>query len=128
MILKKPLIYAWVADLFFTSRIESIVRRLDFDMALLENAPAPGSPTIVETVLAVQPAMIIVDMNHTAIPWQSWVRALKEDPRTQRIPVIAFGSHKDIDAMKAAKQAGADQVLARSRFTSDIAGIIQTAL
>lgn len=38
--------------------------------------------------------------------------------------VVAFGSHVDDDALAAARAAGADAVMARSRFFADPAGAV----
>jgi len=40
------------------------------------------------------------------------------------IPVIAFGSHVAIDQLQAARQAGADEVMARSQFTANLAYLL----
>jgi hypothetical protein len=39
--------------------------------------------------------------------------------------VVAFGRHDDADALKAARVAGADRVLARSKFFADVAGSLK---
>ena len=39
--------------------------------------------------------------------------------------VVAFGRHDDADALRAARDAGADRVLARSRFFADVAASLE---
>jgi hypothetical protein len=39
--------------------------------------------------------------------------------------VVAFGRHDDADALKAARVAGADRVLARSKFFADVVGSLE---
>lgn len=118
-----PHILALVSDLFFIPRIQSVARHLDYTIHFVEQ---PISKEEFDTLLAEQPpALLIVDTNNQLAPWAAWVTALKAADGTHNIPVLAFGSHKDVDTMKKAKQAGADAVVARSKFTSELPDLIQ---
>jgi CheY-like chemotaxis protein len=52
------------------------------------------------------------------------IARLKSDPETATIPVIAFGSHVNAEALRAAREAGADRVLARSAFVRDLPALL----
>jgi hypothetical protein len=140
--LSKPLILGFVTDLIFVTRIESVAERLNFRVTWIERpdqiAPAdteissrqfaePVSGyegTLVDKLTQWKPCLIIFDLDNTQIPWRRWVALIKSASATRRIPVVCFGSHKDVDNMRAAQSAGADAVLARSRFVEDLPGII----
>lgn len=138
-----PLLLGFVADLMFVSKIEQAASYLGFAVRWVENADqiAPASPDVpwrqpgehlvgrgaalLAALVEWQPALIVVDLSNDQVPWRRWVPLIKSAPATRRFPVICFGSHVDVETMQAAKSAGADAVLARSRFASDLPGLIQ---
>lgn len=132
-----PLVVAFVSDLMFTSKIENVARGLGYRVRWIETAEdisqlAPGeteSPgerlsgqqgELFEKITAWQPALLVFDLSNAAIPWARWIPTLKSSPATRRIPVLAYGSHVQVDVLTEAKRVGADKVLARSRFTADM--------
>jgi predicted metal-dependent hydrolase len=138
-----PLIVGFVADLMFTPRIENAARGLGYrvqwvatatDIAPVDPHAAPESPgerlhgqtgELFARLTAWQPALLLFDLNNSAIPWAQWIAALKSSPATRRLPILCFGSHADTATMTLARQVGADAVLARSRFTADLPGALQ---
>ena len=138
-----PLVVVFVADLYFSVRIENAAEGLNFRIRLVEDADqiAPFNPKISEKQLAEHlggqsavlldkitqwhPALMIFDLNNQHIPWQDWIAVLKSVPATRRIPILAFGSHIDVETMKAAKNVGSDAVLGRSRFISELPKLIK---
>ncbi len=124
MSIENATILALVEDLFFISRIGSTVKNLGYQIEWLERA-AQVEGTFTEALAARQPALVIVDLNNRHIPWEEWMTAAKQDPETRQIPMMAFGSHMDVDLMKRAKETGADAVYAKSRFTEAMPELIQ---
>ncbi len=138
-----PLIVAFVADLMFTMRIAKVVEHIGYRIVWIESADQLGSLNpqrepetpgellrgregrLFEQVTQWQPALLLFDLNNAAIPWREWIAALKSAAATRRIPVMCFGSHQDVTTMSTAKSVGADVVLARSRFTSDMPALFQ---
>lgn len=138
-----PLIIAFVADLMFTMRINQVIDHIGFQVKWIESAADLG-PTrsadeletpgeflhgqegrLFELVAGSQPALLLFDLNNAAIPWREWIAALKSAAATRRFPIMCFGPHEDVATMTAAKSAGADMVLARSRFTADMPALFQ---
>jgi uncharacterized protein len=86
--------------------------------------PRLGRPTLRETHrLAAR--LLLFDLNNDAIPWARWIAVLKSSPATRRLPILCFGSHKDVEAITSAQSAGADLVVARSRFTAEMGDLFQ---
>ncbi|MFN2383382.1 MAG: hypothetical protein ABR559_03860 [Gemmatimonadota bacterium] len=121
-------VLALVEDLFFQAKIEATaaaggvpiacVRTTDELTARLDRAAgAAGEPAPRTT--------IFVDLNHRAADPEAVIRALKA--RRPEPVVIAFGSHQDREGLKAARAAGADQVLARSTFTERLPDLLRGA-
>jgi len=52
-------------------------------------------------------------------------RLLKSVSATRRYPLICYGSHIDAATLQEAEHAGAEAVLPRSRFMSDLPALIQ---
>ncbi len=138
-----PLIIGFVADLMFTTKIENVARHLGYRVQWIENTAvfntteanlAPeklgealhGSlGQLFHTITNQQPALLLFDLGNEAIPWHKWIPRLKTSPATRRIPILCYGSHVQVDTMVEAKRVGADEVLARSRFTSDMPNLLQ---
>lgn len=139
-------IIAFISDLFFIPRVDAAAARLDLDVRYIESEmdleglsgrPDPDRPgealegstgALVRLIAGEQPGLLIFDLNAEHIPWRRWITALKSGAATRRIPILAFGSHVDVPTMTAAREAGADQVLARSRFVSDLPALIRKHL
>lgn len=143
-----PILIAFVSDLMFAARIENTAARLGYQVDFIESIhqllararnpdespvdpPRPGeqtsSPeaTLIDLVSAARPVLMIFDLNNADIPWREWLAVLKSSPATRRLPILCFGSHVQVDAINAARSAGADDVVARSRFTNGLGGLIQ---
>ena len=139
----KPLIVAFVADMMFTTKIENVIRHLDYRVQWVENTADIGSSLrdtqaealgeslqgqegqLFEKVTTWQPALLLFDLSNEAVPWRRWIPMLKSSAATRQIPIMAFGSHMDVDTMQIAKRIGADFVLARSRFVSGMPRLLQ---
>lgn len=140
---EKPTIMAFVADLMFTMRIAKVAEHIGYDAVWIESATQLESlgqrdepeflgeqlhgheGRLFEEIVKIQPALLLFDLNNAEIPWRDWIALLKSAAATRRIPVMCFGSHEDVTSMTAAKSVGADVVLARSRFTSDMPALFQ---
>jgi predicted metal-dependent hydrolase len=138
-----PLLVGFVADLMFTTRIESVAGRLGYAVRWVEQAADIGEvdPTappekpgerlhgregqLFEKITRWRPALLIFDLNNQAIPWRAWIPALKSSPATRRLPILCFGPHEDVEAMTRARAVGADVVVGRSRFTAALPELIQ---
>ena len=155
VITETPLILGFVADLLFVVRIEQAARQLGYQVQLVERASqiapqitsettpqiaasdskaprrqlaehlvGPGA-ALLEQITRWKPALIIFDLGNEEIPWQEWITLLSSVPATRRIPILCYGSHVDVETLREARAAGATSVVARSRFTSDLAGLIE---
>ena len=139
---EQPALLGFVSDLMFSTRIESTARRLGFQMRWVESADEFGpddevpqrrqlgehlvgrGAVLLDQITRLHPALIIFDLGNGQIPWREWMALIKSVPATRRIPVLAFGSHVDVDTFKDARARGADVVLARSRFISSLPDLL----
>ncbi|HEX6940874.1 MAG TPA: response regulator [Longimicrobiales bacterium] len=102
---------ALVADLKFAARVRGAAAAVGARVRTVHSAD-----TLLEAARAETPGMILLDLDLRGADVPALVRALKADPALAGVPVIAFGAHVRRDALAAAREAGADRVLARSAF------------
>jgi uncharacterized protein len=140
---EKTLIIAFVSDLMFTTKIHNVAIHNNFRIKWIETADELGNPAAMDVketpgerlhgsdgelfniITALQPGLLLFDLTNGSIPWQRWIPALKASPATRRIPIMSYGPHEDVALMKQAKACGADWVLARSRFTSEMGSLFK---
>src|SRR5258708_6704136 len=139
-----PVIVTLIADVFVAAPVEQAVRAAGFRLERIERGtdlepdaepergrvflaePLSGrGATFIRRLAAWRPALIIVELSSTAIPWADWIAAVKSSPATRRIPVIGFGPHTDLELRKQAIDAGFDLVVAKSRLLSALPELIE---
>jgi DNA-binding response OmpR family regulator len=115
-------ILALEKDIFFAVRIRETLLHYDIEATTVRRLSA------FEQLLAAPagelPALVIVNTAATGIDWESAIR----QARAHGLPVLAFGSHKDLEARERAIKAGAQRVVANSKFTTDMPGLVQRML
>lgn len=107
-------------DLFFSVKIRETLRHSNREV------------TIVRTLLAFEqqldahekPPLVIINTATMGVDWEAAIRLAK----AQDVPVLAFGSHMDLQARTKALDAGAQKVVANSKFTSDMSGLVTRML
>lgn len=112
-------ILAVVEDLFFLAKIQQTARQLGIT---LEST----TPDAVQSqVASQQPRAILLDLNHRSGKAVAALQALKNEPATRDIPVVAFLSHVQTDLAQTARSAGCDRVMARSAFSQQLPQLLQ---
>jgi PleD family two-component response regulator len=114
------MILAAVDDLLFSSKIRATARQAGIEIAF-----ARTPPEILERARAVQPSLIIFDLDSAKAEPVSTIAALKQDPATSSIRTIGFVSHVHTALIGEARRAGADEVMARSTFAGHLPEILQ---
>jgi DNA-binding response OmpR family regulator len=115
-------ILALEKDLFFSVKIRDTLRHYDIDATTVRNLAAFEQR--LTTSDAERPQLVIVNTATVGADWEAAIRAA----RALNIPVLAFGSHMDLDARAKALQAGAQKVVANSKFSSDMPGLVKRML
>src|SRR5690349_3572398 len=68
-----------------------------------------------------KPALVIINIATQGVDWETAIR----QARAAGYPVLAFGSHMDLEARAKALAAGAQRVVANSKFASDMPGLVK---
>src|SRR5947209_15377147 len=112
-------ILALEKDLFFSVKMRDTLRHHGLDVLVVRTLPAfvqRLAPTAEE-----KPKLAIVNTATIGVDWEAAIR----EARTHGLPVLAFGSHMDLEAREKALRAGAQQVVANSKFSSDMPALVQ---
>lgn len=115
-------ILALEKDLFFAVKIRDTLRHHEMEAQTARTLEkfAQG----LTTTDGEKPALVIVDIAIQGVDWEEAIRLA----RANGYPVLAFGSHMDLEARARALQAGARRVVANSKFASDMPGLIRRML
>jgi DNA-binding response OmpR family regulator len=115
-------ILALEKDLFFSVKMRDTLRHHGMEVTTVRTLPAFEQH--LATTGDEKPALVIVNTATTGVDWEAAIC----EARTRGLPVLAFGSHMDLEARAKALQAGAQRVVANSKFTSDMVGLVQRML
>jgi DNA-binding response OmpR family regulator len=115
-------ILALEKDIFFSVKMRDTLRHYDMEVKTVRTLPAFEESLRAEDSTGF--ALAIVNTATTGVDWETAIRKA----RTAGLKVLAFGSHMDLEARSKALDAGAQRVVANSKFTSDMPGLIQRML
>jgi len=100
-------------DLFFGMRVRTIVGKLGYDLQLLKDEAGVANAATDSDV-----DLVIVDFNQP-VSWDALSAVLGG-----KTPVLAFGSHTDVDGFRAAKAAGVTRVVSNGEFSRRLPELI----
>lgn len=115
-------ILALEKDLFFSVKMRDTLRHHGMEVTTVRTLPAFEQR--LTTAGNEQQALAIVNTATAGVDWEAAIRAA----RAHGLPVLAFGSHMDLEARAKALQAGAQKVVANSKFASGMPGLIKRML
>ncbi len=108
-------VVAVLNDLIFETKIRSTAQALGIEITVVRS-PA----TFAVELAGIRPSLLVVDLNTAGVD-----AVAAGNVQTPRPYVVAFVSHVDQDLAKQAAEAGADQVMPRSRFTAELPRMLQ---
>jgi DNA-binding NarL/FixJ family response regulator len=102
------------ADLLDSSRVTGHARATGAEVRV---ARTPAE--LLAAARAVPPGGVLIDLHHPGLDLSALLAGLREAcPTMPR--VVAYGSHVASDVLRAARQAGCDLVLPRSKFVEQL--------
>ena len=108
-------------DLLFSVKISTAAKAVGADV-YVERTPGMALARIKEK----QPSLAIFDLNSARLDPLRVIAELKSDPETRGIKTLGFVSHVHTDVIAAAREAGIDEVLARSAFAERLGEILSS--
>ena len=106
----QPVVLLLCADLMFAVQLQSIARKAGYKPVTVRPESDFGDGDA-----------LVVDLSQRG----SWEDAIRQ-ARQRGIHVIAFGPHKDVEARRRAKSAGANRLLANSNLERDLPAILRS--
>lgn len=117
---QRGMVVALVADLIFAARVRGTAEAVGVPVVVVRRAEE-----VLEQARTLKPRLILIDLGARAADPASVIAQLKADGETAGIQVVAFVSHEDREAIAAARDAGADRVMARSAFVRDLPALLR---
>lgn len=117
---KSKKILAVVHDLFFVVKINDLAKRAGLEVELVKSEEDALAKTAEQ-----QPLMVIVDLNNNSVDAIQLITKLKKSAETKAVSVISFVSHVQGELKQQAQDAGANMVLARSAFSTNLPQILR---
>jgi DNA-binding NtrC family response regulator len=105
-------------DLFFVTKITTTLKHAGYTTRTARTLDAFTQG------LADKPDIALVNTAARGVDWRAGIAAARE----ANVPVIAFGSHVDLETQAEARQAGATRVIANSKLATDLPGIVERAI
>jgi hypothetical protein len=106
-------------DLFFGIKIRNALQALDYHVRAVSD-----TGTFVKLMQAadVRPSLGIIDIN-CGVDWQA-IEVMTSE-RGDGVPLLAFGPHKDVDGLRAAKRAGVTRIVSNGEFHQNMVALVE---
>ena len=96
-------------DLFFSARILETARQTGA-------VAVPVREAVADAAAREQPDLVIVDLNADALEPVASIAAVRA--ALPAVPIVGFVRHEEAERIRAAREAGASEVLARGAFSA----------
>lgn len=104
-------------DLMFTSKVTGTAAALGLRVEVVG-----AIDSLQSRAEATRPRAVFIDLGCVDFDPREVIIRLASSPRPQ---VIAFGSHVDVDRLEAARLAGCNEVMPRSRFSENLPDLLR---
>ena len=108
-----------IDDLMFSIKISTAAKGLGVEVYF-----ARSSETVLPTIRDKNPTLVIFDLNSTRLRPIDTIAAMKNDADLKGVRTLGYVSHVDSATIAAARNAGVDQVMARSAFAAGLRDIL----
>ena len=116
------MVLAVVDDLLFSSKIRAVAAGATEAVTFVRN---PGH--VKAACAEHQPRLVLIDLDRDTLNPIETIAAIRGMPPP--VPrIVAFGAHVNVDRLRAARDAGADQAMARSAFVAALPGLLGAAV
>jgi DNA-binding NarL/FixJ family response regulator len=112
-------VLAFIDDIFFQAKLMEAAKHIDVSLETCASVEA-----VAAALAAQRPKLLIVDLNARADAFLAIAMLQAEAPD---VPLVAFLSHVQTELAERARAAGVSELMARSRFTRDLATILARA-
>lgn len=117
------MVIAAVDDLLFSSKIRTVAKQAGVELV---SARTPAE--ILQKARDSRPSLLLIDLNSAKVDAVATIGAIRADPQLAGLRILGFASHVYVDLIRAAREAGADDVLPRSAFAAQLPEIMKGTL
>ena len=111
-----------VDDLIFSIKISTAAKALGTPI-FFERA----ADKVLASIREQKPSLVIFDLNSVKLRPMDVIASMKGDPELKEIRTLGFVSHVHSNIIADAREAGIDEVLARSAFSDRLGEILSSA-
>ena len=115
---QKKRVVGVLSDLMFTVKIQEAAKRAGMESVFVNSQQEALAQA------KQNPAVIIFDLNHSAVEPLATIAKLKSDDEPREINLLGYVSHVQVDLKKAAQESGCDVVIARSAFSQNLPALL----
>ena len=112
------LVAVLVDDLMFVSRIREAAKASPADVRTVRNLDG------VRAAVREGATLVVLDLDSQRLPWAGVLQALSSEPDLAGVGSVGFVGHANETAIRAAREAGCTQVLARGAFVQRLPEIL----
>lgn len=112
-------VFGIVDDMFFASKIRATAEALDVEVFFPRTKQA-----LLEKAANTKPDLIVMDLHNQRLDPVELAGELKGNDDLRDVFLLAFFSHVETELRRKALEAGFDQVVPRSVFSSDLSQIL----
>ncbi len=113
---------AVVDDLMFASKIRATAERAGAEVTFVRTRDA-----VLPAISTNRPSLVIFDLDREPLDPLGAIREIRADQQLRSTRLVAFVRHTSGELIAAAREAGIDQVLARSAFFPALADMLAPA-
>lgn len=113
-------ILAGIDDLFFSAKIQAAAKHLGIRVV-----EASTREALEAKALEIKPDLIILDLEAGACRPLDFIARARGIPACAAVPIVGFFSHVHLELEQAARRAGCEHVLPRSRFSRQLPQILR---
>jgi PleD family two-component response regulator len=116
---KKTVLVA-VTDIFFYTKVRDALLPTGY---ILERARSLDD--IALKASTAQPVALILNMNDERFNAFQALETLRTDPQFQRLPILAFANHEEVETWNRARSMGVTKIVSRNEFSSRTKELIE---
>lgn len=112
-----------VTDIFFYTKVRDALLPQGY---LLERARSQED--VPQKAASLHPSAMIINMNDLIVDAFQALAAVKADATLNRMPILAFANHEEVDTWKRARELGVTKIVSRNEFSARTKDLIEEVL
>lgn len=109
-----------VNDIFFYTKLRDALKPQGYT---LERARAQDE--VREKASSVKPAAVVLNMNDPSVDGLKALEALRAEPGSKDLPVLAFANHEEVATWNRAKALGVTKIVSRNEFSARTKDLVE---